>query len=145
MAGKLWAVDADTGKACDGFGKSGSVDINQWNTVNNVFPLSILQPPTVYKNLLFVGWAGKDWAYAKTPPGIVFALDAQTGALKWQFNPLPPDMEKRTGKVNVWQSMSVDPDARSALLVDKSAEPRRLRRRPQGKDSLLERRHRAQR
>ena len=110
MAGKLWAVDADTGKACDGFGKSGSVDINQWNTVNNVFPLSILQPPTVYKNLLFVGWAGKDWAYEKTPPGIVFALDAQTGALKWQFNPLPPDMEKRTGKINVWQSMSVDPE-----------------------------------
>ena len=111
MAGKLWAVDADTGKACAGFGKDGAVDVNQWNTVNAVFPLSLLQPPTVYKNLLFVGWAGKDWAYKLTPPGIVFALDAQTGALKWQFNPLSPDMEKRTGKVNVWQSMAVDPQA----------------------------------
>lgn len=110
MAGKLWAVDADTGHACAGFGKSGSVDVNQWNTVNAIFPLSQLQPPTVYKNLLFVGWSGKDWAAEQTPPGIVFALDAQTGALKWQFNPLTPDLEKRTGKVNVWQSMSVDPE-----------------------------------
>lgn len=110
MEGKLWAVDADTGKACDGFGKNGAVDVNQWNTVNDVFPLSLLQPPTVYKNLLFVGWAGKDWAFEKTPPGIVFALDAETGALKWQFNPLTPGMEKHTGKINVWQSMSVDPE-----------------------------------
>ena len=109
MAGKLWAVDADTGRACEGFGKNGAVDVNQWNTVNAIFPLSQLQPPTVYKNLLFVGWAGKDWAAEQTPPGIVFALDAQTGALKWQFNPIPPGMEKHTGKVNVWQSMSVDP------------------------------------
>ncbi len=110
MAGKLWAVDADTGKACEGFGKSGAVDVNQWNTVNNVFPLSQLQPPTVYKDLLFVGWAGKDWAFAKTPPGIIFALDAQTGKLRWQFNPLTPEMLKGTGKVNVWESMSVDAD-----------------------------------
>jgi len=110
MSGKLWAVDADSGKACDGFGNSGAVDVNQWNTVNNVFPLSQLQPPTVYKDLLFVGWAGKDWAFAKTPPGIVFALDAQTGKLRWQFNPLTADQQKRTGKINVWESMSVDAD-----------------------------------
>ena len=110
MAGDLWAVDADTGKACEGFGKGGSINVNKWNTVNAVFPMSLLQPPTVYKNLLFVGWAGKDWAFAKTPPGIVFAFDAETGALKWQFNPLSPEQQKRTGKINVWESMSVDAD-----------------------------------
>ncbi len=116
-----WAVDADTGKACEGFGKSGELDVNQWNTVNNVFPMSQLQPPTVYKNMLFVGWAGKDWAFAKTPPGIVFALDAQSGALKWQFNPLTPEMEKRTGKVNVWESMTVD--AEQGLLYFSTSPP----------------------
>jgi len=68
MEGKLWAVDADSGKVCDGFGEKGAVDVNQWNTVNNVFPMSLLQPPTVYKDTLFVGWGGKDWAFAKTPP-----------------------------------------------------------------------------
>ena len=98
MEGKLWAVDADTGKACDGFGKNGAVDVNQWNTVNNIFPLSQLQPPTVYKNLLFVGWAGKDWAAEKTPPGIIFALDAQTGALKYNSTLFPPAPNKERAR-----------------------------------------------
>lgn len=109
MGGKLWAVDADTGKPCADFGKNGEVDINQWNPLPKKFPLSVLQPPTVFKNMLFVGWGGKDWAFKVTPPGIVFALDAQTGKLKWQFDPLTPAMQKETGKVNVWASMSVDP------------------------------------
>ena len=81
-----------------------------WNTIHPKFPFSILQPPTVYTNLLFIGWGGKDWAYATAPPGVVLAVDAQTGALKWAFHPLTPEMAKTTGKVNVWASMSVDPD-----------------------------------
>ena len=47
---------------CTGFANGGVLDINQWNTTNNKWPLSILQPPTVYKDTLFIGWAGKDWA-----------------------------------------------------------------------------------
>ena len=108
MDAKLYAVDADTGTPCKNFGKDGVVDVDQWNTVHAHYPLSQLQPPTVYKNMLFIGWAGKEWAYEAAPPGIVFALDAQTGALKWQFHPLTPQMESGTGKVNVWASMSVD-------------------------------------
>jgi len=34
MMAQLYAVDADTGRACPGFGHGGMVDINQWNTVN---------------------------------------------------------------------------------------------------------------
>jgi len=123
MQGKLWAIDADTGRVCGGFGKDGAVDVNQWNTVNNVFPMSLLQPPTVYKDKLFVGWGGKDWAFAKTPPGVVFALDAQTGALKWQFDPLTPDQQKRTGKINVWQSMTVDADHGLLLIATSPPSP----------------------
>jgi len=108
MDAKLYAVDADTGKPCQGFGKNGVVDVDQWNTLHGKYPLSQLQPPTVYKNLLFFGWAGKEWAFEVAPPGIVFALDAQTGSLKWQFHPLTPAMAADTGKVNVWASMSVD-------------------------------------
>ncbi|HEX5325260.1 MAG TPA: pyrroloquinoline quinone-dependent dehydrogenase [Acetobacteraceae bacterium] len=110
MAAKLYAVDADTGKACAGFGKDGVLDINQWNTVNAKWPLSILQPPTVYKNMLFIGWAGKDWADMEAPPGTVFAVDAETGALKWTFHTLPQDVARQTGTSNVWASMSVDPE-----------------------------------
>ena len=69
MDAKLHGVDADTGKRCAGFADNGILDINQWNTTNDKWPLSILQPPTVYKDTLFIGWAGKDWADSKAPPG----------------------------------------------------------------------------
>ena len=109
MDAKLHAVDADTGKRCQGFADGGVLDINQWNTTNDKWPLSILQPPTVYKNTLFIGWAGKDWADSEAPPGRVFAVDAETGKLKWTFDALPATQAKTTGTANVWASMSIDP------------------------------------
>ncbi len=108
MDAKLHAVDADTGERCQGFADNGVLDINQWNTTNDKWPLSVLQPPTVYKNTLFIGWAGKDWADSEAPPGRVFAVDAETGKLKWTFDALPADQAKLTGTANVWASMSVD-------------------------------------
>jgi quinoprotein glucose dehydrogenase len=108
MDARLFAVDADTGAACAGFGANGVLDINQWNKVNAKWPLSVLQPPTVYKDTLFIGWAGKDWVESEAPAGDVFAVDARTGALKWTFDALPKDVAKTTGTANVWASMSVD-------------------------------------
>ena len=108
MDGRIFAMDADTGKPCTGFGQNGVLDINQWNTVNNKWPLSILQPPTVYKNQLFVGWSGQDWTQAVQPPGSLFAIDAQTGKLNWKFDSIPPDLDPKTGTSNIWSSMSVD-------------------------------------
>ena len=108
MDAKLHAVDADTGKLCSGFGDKGILNVNQWNTVNAKWPLSLLQPPTVYKNTLFIGWAGKDWHNTAAPPGQVFAVDAQTGKLKWTFSPIPTAQVPNTGTADVWASMSVD-------------------------------------
>lgn len=123
MDAKLFAVDADTGKLCDSFAAHGVLDINQWNTSNNKWPLSILQPPTVYKNQLFIGWAGKDWADSEAPPGTVFAVDAQTGKLNWTFNAIPPQEAKKTGTANVWASMSVDPEHGILYLPVSSPSP----------------------
>lgn len=106
--GKLFAIDADSGKPCTDFAENGVLDINQWNTVNAKYPLSILQPPTVVGNHLLVGWAGKDWAYAEAPPGSVFAINAQTGKLEWTFEAIPEAVRKRTGTANVWTHMSAD-------------------------------------
>ena len=111
MDAKLHAVDADTGKICAGFAKGGILDIDQWNKPNRKWPQSILQPPTVYKNTLFIGWAGKDWANKAAPAGTVYAVDAQSGKLKWTFNALPEADRASTGTANVWASMSVDPEA----------------------------------
>jgi len=123
MMGQLYGVDADTGKPCPGFGRGGVLDVNQWNTVNPKWPLSLLQPPTVYKDTLFLGWAGKDWAAEAGPPGTVFALDARTGRLKWTFHTLPPQDASTTGTANVWASMSVDPQRGILYLPVSSPSP----------------------
>ena len=106
--GKLFALDADSGKPCKEFADNGVLDINQWNTVNAKYPLSILQPPTVVGNHLLVGWAGKDWAFAEAPPGSVFSINAQTGEREWTFDAIPAAIRQRTGTANVWTHMSAD-------------------------------------
>ncbi len=123
MDAKLHSVDADTGKPCTDFGGSGVVDINQWNDENAKWPLSILQPPTVFKDFLFLGWAGKDWAEAEAPPGTVFALDARTGALRWTFHALNAADAARSGTGNVWASMSVDEERNLLFLPVSSPSP----------------------
>ncbi|WP_319498871.1 PQQ-binding-like beta-propeller repeat protein [uncultured Cohaesibacter sp.] len=110
MDARLFAVDADSGKACDGFADHGVLDVNQWNTRPDRFPLSLLQPPTVAGNHLIMGWAGKDWEFAEAPPGAVFSVDPQTGALQWAFNTIPESIRRQTGTANVWTAMSVDED-----------------------------------
>ncbi|MGX4805495.1 pyrroloquinoline quinone-dependent dehydrogenase [Bradyrhizobium guangdongense] len=120
MDAKLYGVDADTGKPCQDFGQHGMLDVNQWNTANAKWPLSLLQPPTVYHDTLFLGWAGKDWAYEQAPPGTVFALDARTGKLKWTFHALTDEAAQHSGTSNVWASMSIDPD-RGLLYVPVSS------------------------
>jgi quinoprotein glucose dehydrogenase len=123
MDAKLHAVDADTGQKCAGFADNGVLDLEQWNTTNSKWPLSILQPPTVYKDTLFIGWAGKDWYDSAAPPGRVFAVGAQDGKLKWTFDALPEQQATMTGTANVWASMSVDPEHGILYLPVSSPSP----------------------
>lgn len=108
MSGQIHALDADTGALCQDFGQGGILDVNQWNRPGANFPLSQLQPPTVYKDTLLLGWAGKDWVDSKNPLGSVHAVDARTGALKWKFYSIDPDYPGKTGTSNIWTAMSVD-------------------------------------
>lgn len=123
MDATLHAVDADTGKRCAGFADNGVLNVNRWNTTNDKWPLSVLQPPTVYKNTLFIGWAGKDWVDSEAPPGRVFAVDAETGQLKWTFDAIPDEQAKTTGTANVWASMSVDTERGILYLPVSSPSP----------------------
>ncbi|MFZ3584953.1 PQQ-binding-like beta-propeller repeat protein [Loktanella sp. DJP18] len=108
MDAHLHAVDADTGELCEEFADSGVLNVNQWNDVNDKFPFSLLQPPTVVGDTLLVGWAGNDWAYSVAPPGNLLAIDARTGALKWDLSFIPEEMISRTGTANIWTSMAAD-------------------------------------
>ena len=116
MDARLFAVDADSGQPCAGFGENGVLDVNAWNTVNNRFPTSLLQPPTVVGDHVIMGWAGSDWDWAEAPPGAVFSVNARTGALEWTFQTIPAEIREQTGTANVWTGMSVD-EARGLVYL----------------------------
>ncbi|WP_417809876.1 hypothetical protein [Thioclava sp.] len=99
------------------------LDVNQWNTLNDRFPFSVLQPPTVTGNHVILGWAGKDWAYAETPPGAVFSVDPQIGKQQWSFDTLPKNSRRQTGTANVWTAMSVDEGLNLVYLPVASPSP----------------------
>tara|TARA_R110002124_G_scaffold36451_10_gene117399 strand:+ start:5798 stop:7954 length:2157 start_codon:yes stop_codon:yes gene_type:complete len=108
MDAQLFAMDADSGELCPKFGKGGVLNVNDWNSVNAKYPLSLLQPPTVVGNHVIMGWAGKDWAYEAAPPGTVFSVDPQTAELQWEFQAIPAEVREQTGTANVWTGMSAD-------------------------------------
>ncbi|TJZ86721.1 PQQ-binding-like beta-propeller repeat protein [Paracoccus hibiscisoli] len=110
MDAELHAVDAETGQRCADFADGGVLNVNQWNTVNDVFPFSLLQPPLVVGDTLLLGWAGADWEYSVAPPGNLLAIDARSGDLLWEASFIPPEMIDRTGTANIWTAMTADPD-----------------------------------
>ena len=73
-------------------------------------------PPAVIDDLVVVGSAIDDNSRAEMPSGVVRAFDARTGALRWKWEPLPPNDAKsqeagkswRTGAGNAWSIMVVD-------------------------------------
>ena len=123
MDARLFAVDADTGKPCADFADNGVLDVNQWNTTNDEWPLSLLQPPTVVGDHLILGWAGNDWAFEQAPPGTVFSINARTGALEWTFDTLPEEMREQSGTANVWTAMSADKELGLVYLPVSSPSP----------------------
>ena len=92
-------------------------------TTNHKWKIGLIQPPAVYKDTLILGWAGLDWVYKTENPGTVYGIDARTGALKWTFNVIPPDMQNQTGTANVWAGISVDPETGLAFLPVSSPSP----------------------
>lgn len=123
MDAELHAVDADTGQPCTEFGQDGVLDVNQWNTENDVFPFSLLQPPTVVGDTIFMGWSGMDWEYTVTPPGNLMAVDARSGELLWDTGFIPEELIPETGTANIWTAMSADPELGLIYVPISSPEP----------------------
>ena len=108
---RLIAVNATTGESVLGFGNNGEIDI--------AVPYN--SPPTVYKNLLFLG-ANVPEQPATGQPGNTRAYDARTGTKVWEFHSVPQAGETgndtwpadgwkdRTGANNWGFYMTVDAD-----------------------------------
>lgn len=106
-------LDLATGRPCEGFGLHGTVQLSSEPPPLYPGELTLDSPPTVLQDILIIGSAIDDMTRAQTPSSAIRALDARTGALRWQFHPAPraanstPET-RLSGGGNVWAPMSVD-------------------------------------
>lgn len=119
LDGRLFSIDARTGKPDDSFGKAGYIDLR--DGVADKFPTrgyGMTSPPAIYKNLVICGALTAD-SDPRGPSGDVRAFDAQTGKIAWTFHTVPHpgefgndtwegDSWKDRAAVNPWSILSVD-------------------------------------
>jgi len=129
---RLIALDGATGEPCADFGEGGQVSLRD---VARYIPAQyhMTSPPVVIDDAVVVGSAIDDNSRAEMSSGVVRAFDARTGALRWKWEPLPPNdtgtavqgAEKvwRTGAGNAWSVMAVDSERDLVFVPTGSASP----------------------
>jgi quinoprotein glucose dehydrogenase len=129
---RLIALDGATGEPCSDFGNHGQVSLRD---VARYAPgqYHMTSPPAVIDDIVVVGSAIDDNSRVDMASGVVRGFDARTGALRWKWEPLPPnesesagqDAKKpwRTGAGNAWSVMVVDPERDLVFVPTGSASP----------------------
>jgi quinoprotein glucose dehydrogenase len=129
---RLIALDGATGEPCLDFGNHGLVSLREVARYS-AGQYHMTSPPAVIDNLVVVGSAIDDNSRVAMSSGVVRAFDARTGALRWKWQPLPPnDAESvsqapgktwRTGAGNAWSVMVVDQERDLVFVPTGSASP----------------------
>lgn len=136
---RLIAVDAVSGKACAGFGDTGTVNVEP--LVLGAEPPAAIgevkfpSPPVIVNDVVIVGSSVRDNHRFNAPSGAVRAFDLHSGALRWTFDPVPRDAKdpqhrnwtadaaRQTGGGNVWGLMSVDEERDLVFLPTSGPSP----------------------
>ncbi len=132
---RLIALDARTGRTCEGFGDEGTVDLRRdIQPMEDASEYNMTSPPTVVGDVVVVGSSIADQVRRIQPPGSVRGYDARNGRLKWRFDTIPGSGEfgsdtwqseswRESGGANVWSIMTADPDRHLVFLPVSSAGP----------------------
>jgi quinoprotein glucose dehydrogenase len=119
----LFALDAATGKPCDGFAEQGRLDLRAGiANITRAGEYEETSAPAVFEDLVIVGSSIADNDRVDSPSGVVRAFDARSGKLRWSWNPLQGDLAP-TGAGNVWSTISVDAKRGLVFLPTGSASP----------------------
>jgi quinoprotein glucose dehydrogenase len=128
---QLIALDADSGRPCDAFGREGRVDLREgigdapnWE----YYPTS---PPLVLGDLVVIGALVADNVRVDAPSGVVRAFDAHSGELRWAWDPVPPGWSAKraggagyqAGTPNVWSILSGDAERGIVYVPTGNAAP----------------------
>jgi quinoprotein glucose dehydrogenase len=116
---RLFAVDADNGRACPTFGRDGAVDLVRG--LGDVRPTeyAVTSAPTVVGDVVAVGALVADGQRADHAGGVVRGFDVRTGELVWAWDPVPPGTPPlppaadgaprfHAGTPNAWAPFSAD-------------------------------------
>ncbi|HET7884998.1 MAG TPA: glucose/quinate/shikimate family membrane-bound PQQ-dependent dehydrogenase [Bradyrhizobium sp.] len=114
--GRLFALDAKTGKPCEGFGNHGQIDLKEGNEIKTLGFYEGTSPPVVTDKILIMGGAVIDNYSTRVPSGVIRGFDIYSGKLIWVFdagNPDPNEMPSDThqftaGSPNSWTVAAVD-------------------------------------
>src|SRR6266567_4520451 len=127
LDGRLFSIDATTGKPDDSFGAAGFIDLRAG--VADRYPnraYGMTSPPAIYKDLVICGSLTSD-GEPKGPKGDVRAFDARTGKQVWIFHTVAQkgefgndtwesDSWKDRAAVNAWSILSVDAERGMVFL-----------------------------
>lgn len=128
--GRLFSLDAVTGKPDPKFGKEGVVDLKLGTGL-----VQVTSAPAIYKDIIIVGSSIGDNNRTHAASGVVRAFSIHDGAERWAFDPIPqsPDLlidgswqegsANRTGAANVWATISVDEENGLVYLPSSSPSP----------------------
>ena len=119
--GRLFSLDATTGRPDPAFGTAGVVDLRVGMADGfDGRAYGMTSPPTVFENLVICGSWVSD-GEPRGPSGDIRAFDVRTGKLVWRFATADPasfagDSARQRGGLNMWSMASVDP-ARGLIFV----------------------------
>ncbi|CAM3134184.1 quinate dehydrogenase (quinone) [Paracoccus aminovorans] len=122
---RLFAIDADTGALCEGFGKGGAVDLKEGiGDVANIAYYTLTSAPTVAGTTVVIGGRVADNVQVDMPGGVIRGFDVITGAQRWAFDTgsATPNRELQPGETytrssaNVWAGSTYDPASNTVFL-----------------------------
>ncbi len=115
--GRMIAVNADTGKACESFADHGTLDLQAGMGMTRVGFYEPTSPPVVSDTVIVVGGSVTDNYSNREPSGVIRGFDVHTGKLLWAWdsgaedeNALPsPTHRYSNNSPNSWITASYDP------------------------------------
>lgn len=125
IGARLIALDAKTGKPCEAFGAHGQIDLSRDVGLRDRGDYQVTSPPAVIGDVVVTGSAIGDNRAVDVERGVVRALDARSGKLRWIWDPIPwaAGQNPRTGAANAWSVLSADPERGLVFVPTGSASP----------------------
>jgi quinoprotein glucose dehydrogenase len=140
LDGRLLALDAADGRACNDFGNGGAVDLlegmrSQDEKEDEWRNYLVTSPPAILDGKVIVGSSIGDNRAVLEELGSVRAFDARSGTLVWSWDPIPrnpadttardwsPDSLTSASAANAWAPLSVDASRHRVFVPTGSASP----------------------